>query len=164
MADIAKLYEDAYVYDSDGKKIGKVSRVINSDYLLVRRKGLLTDEEFRIPISCVSHFNSSDGNSSIRLNINQSRLKHGFEFISGGSGGAIPSSHEPKLIPTSKEVIRYTVNDAELKNKEQRSDLEKDITSSSPYRKDRLPQDTSSYVTCVCKSSIMKKNCKFIEA
>ena len=32
------MYEDAYVYDSVGKRIGKVSRVINSDYIIVRKK------------------------------------------------------------------------------------------------------------------------------
>jgi len=103
------MYEDAYVYDSVGKRIGKVSRVINSDYIIVRKKGLISDEEFQIPVSCVSHFNSSEDHLSITLTIDQSSLKHGFEIISGGSGGAIPSTHEPELIPTSKETIRYTV-------------------------------------------------------
>ena len=103
------MYEDAYVYDSVGKRIGKVSKVINSDYIIVRKKGLISDEEFQIPVSCVSHFNSSDDHLSITLTIDQSSLKHGFEIISGGSGGAIPSTHEPELIPTSKETIRYTV-------------------------------------------------------
>jgi len=60
-------------------------------------------------VSCVSHFNSSEDHLSITLTIDQSSLKHGFEIISGGSGGAIPSTHEPELIPTSKETIRYTV-------------------------------------------------------
>jgi hypothetical protein len=135
------LYEDAYVYDLDGKNIGKVSRVLDSDYLLVKKRGLLTDEEFRVPISCISHFTSSDGHLSIRLNINRDRLKYGFEVLSGASGGAIPSSHQPNLIPTSKEVIRYTVNEAELKNKEQ-SDLEHNITNSSFYKNYRTPRDT----------------------
>lgn len=44
------MYEDAYVYDSTGKGIGKVSKVINSDYIMVKKKGLISDEEFQIPI------------------------------------------------------------------------------------------------------------------
>ena len=82
------MYEDAYVYDSVGKRIGKVSKVINSDYIIVRKKGLISDEEFQIPVSCVSHFNSSDDHLSITLTIDQSSLKHGFEIISGGCGGS----------------------------------------------------------------------------
>jgi uncharacterized protein len=42
------LYEDAYVYDSDGKNIGKVSRVLDSDYLLVKKRGLLTEGRFEV--------------------------------------------------------------------------------------------------------------------
>src|SRR5512145_2811775 len=110
------MYEDAHVYDSVGKKIGKVSRVINSDYIVVRKKGLISDEEFQIPVNCVSHFNSSEDHLSITLTIDQSCLKHGFEVISCGSGGAIPSAHEPELIPTSKETIRYTVDEIQHGN------------------------------------------------
>ena len=76
------MYEDAYVYDSLGKKVGKVSRVINSDYLVVTKTGLISDEEFQIPVSCVSHFKSSDGDLSITLTIDKSCLKHGFEIMS----------------------------------------------------------------------------------
>jgi hypothetical protein len=149
------LYEDANVYDLDGKKIGKVSKDLDSDYLLITKKGLITDEEFRVPVSCVSHFTSSDGHLSIRLKINRSRLKYGFEILSGGSGGAIPSSHQPKLIPTSKEVIRYTVNEAELKNKEQ-SDLEHNITNTSSYRNYRMPRDVF-FVCDMCMKKFDKE-------
>jgi len=118
------LYEGATVYDLDGKFVGEVSKVVNSDYFLAEKKGLLSDEGFRVPVSCILHFSSSNNNLSIRLNINQSRLKHGSEVISGTSGGSIPSSHEPDLVPTSKQVIRYTVNETEYHN-EQGSDLER---------------------------------------
>jgi hypothetical protein len=134
------LYEGATVYDLDGKFLGKVSRVVNSDYFLAEKKGLLSDEEFRVPISCILHFSSSNNNLSIRLNINQSKLKHGSEVIRGTSGGSIPSSHEPDLIPTSKEVIRYTVNETEYHN-EQGSELQKDIINSVEYKKDRIPEE-----------------------
>jgi hypothetical protein len=83
-------------------------------------------------------------------------LKYGFEILSGGSGGAITSSHQPKLIPTSKEVIRYTVNEAELKNKEQ-SDLEHNITSSSSsYRNFRMPRGTF-FVCDMCMEKFDKE-------
>lgn len=145
------MYEDAYVYDSVGKKIGKVSRV-NSDYIIVRKKGLISDEEFQIPVGCVSHFNSSEDNLSITLNIDESCLKHGFEVISGGSGGAIPSAHEPELIPTSKETIRYTVD--EIQHGSNQSDLnDTSFTSSSSYMIDKLPQD-SSFICDMCSKRL----------
>jgi hypothetical protein len=136
------MYEDAYVYDSVGKRIGKVSRVINSDYIIVRKKGLISDEEFQIPVSCVSHFNSSEDHLSITLTIDQSSLKHGFEIIGGGSGGAIPSTHEPDLIPTSKETIRYTVDETQHGNNQSNLN-DNTFANSSSYMTDRLPQDTS---------------------
>lgn len=140
------MYEGASVYDSDGKLVGKVSTSINRDYFLVEKKSILTNEEFRVPISCISHFNSSNEDDiSITLKINQSRLKHGSETISGVSGGSIPSTHEPDLIPTAKEVVRYTVNETEF-DSNQESSLDSDITNSSKYRKDRIPQHI--YFTC----------------
>jgi hypothetical protein len=142
------LYEDAYVYDSVGKKIGKVSRVIDSNYIIVRKKGLISDEEFQIPIGCISHFNSPEDHLSITLTIDQSCLKHGFEVISGGSGGAIPSSHEPELIPTSKETIRYTVDETQHgSNKSDLNDVA--FTNSLSYMTDRVPQD-SSFICDMC--------------
>jgi hypothetical protein len=84
------MYKGASVYDSGGKLIGKVSASVNHGYLLVKKKGVLTNEEFRVPISCISHLYSSNDNVSIRLKIDQSRLKHESEVISGASGGSIP--------------------------------------------------------------------------
>lgn len=69
-----------------------------------------------------------------RLKVIQSRLKHGSEVISGARGGFIPSTHEPDLIPSSKEVVRYTVNEMEFDNK-QGSNLDTDIISSPRYTK-----------------------------
>lgn len=136
------MYEGASVYDSGGKLIGKVSTLVNHGYLLVKKKGVLTNEEFRVPVSSISHFSSSSNdNVSIRLKVDQSRLKHGSEVINGASGGSIPSTHESDLIPTSKEVVRYTVNEMEFEN-EQGFALDTDITTSSEYRKDRMPLDT----------------------
>ena len=135
------MYNDAQVYDSLGKRIGKVSKVINSDYIIVTKTGLISDEEFQIPISCVSHLNSSDNNLSITLSIDQSCLKHGFEVISGASGGAIPATHEPELIPTTKETIRYTVDEMQYGDNPPTQD--NSFTNTPPYVRDRIPQDIS---------------------
>lgn len=149
------MYEDAYVYDSLGKKVGKVSKVINSDYLIVRKRGLISDEEYQIPISCVSHFNSSDNNLSIILSIDRSSLKHGFEVISGGSGGAIPATHEPELIPSSKEIIRYTVDETRHGNNP--STQENSFANSSSYMTDRLPQNMS-FKCDMCTNTFNNQN------
>ena len=142
------MYENSNVYDSVGKKIGTVSRVVDSNYIIVTKKGLISDEEFQIPIGCVSHFNSSQDHLSITLTIDQSRLKHGFEIVRGGSGGAIPSAHEPELIPTSKESIRYTVD--ETQHASDTTNLnETSFTNSQSYLSDRLPQD-SSFICDMC--------------
>jgi hypothetical protein len=135
------MYENAQVYDSLGKRIGKVSKVINSDYIIVTKTGLISDEEYQIPLSCVSHFNSSDDNLSIALSIDQSCLKHGFEIISGASGGAIPSAQEPELIPTSKETIKYTVD--EIRHGHNPPTRDNSFTNTPSYVCDRLPQDTT---------------------
>jgi hypothetical protein len=135
------MYKDAQVYDSLGKRIGKVSEVINSDYIIVTKTGLISDEEYQIPVCCISHFNSSDDNLSIALSIDQSCLKHGFEVISGASGGASSSAHEPELIPTSKETIRYTVDEMRLVNNPHIQD--NSFTNTPSYLSDRLPQDIS---------------------
>jgi hypothetical protein len=140
------MYENAIVYDSIGKKIGTVSKVIDSNYIIVTKKGLISDEEFQIPISCVSNFNSLQDHLSITLTIDQSRLKHGFEVVNGGSGGAIPCNHEPGLIPTSKESIRYTVDETQHGNFNPNDDS---FANSQSYLSDRLPQD-SSYICDMC--------------
>jgi hypothetical protein len=140
------MYENANVYDSVGKKIGTVSKVIDSNYIIVTKKGLISDEEFQIPVSCVSHFHSLQDHLSITLTIDQSRLKHGFEVVNGGSGGAIPSNHEPGLIPTSKESIRYTVDETQHGKFNSNDDS---FANSQSYLSDRLPQD-SSYICDMC--------------
>jgi hypothetical protein len=140
------MYENTNVYDSVGKKIGTVSKVIDSNYIIVTKKGLISDEEFQIPISCVSHFNSLQDHLSITLTIDQSCLKHGFEIVSGVTGGAIPSTHEPELIPTSKESIRYTVDETQYGNI---NPNDNSFANSQSYLSDRLPQD-SSFICDMC--------------
>jgi hypothetical protein len=76
------LEENAEVITSDGKKIGKVKKKENEDYFIVYKKGLLTDEEIRVPISAIlSRNDSSVNNEPIRLNMSEETLKHGYEFV-----------------------------------------------------------------------------------
>jgi hypothetical protein len=74
--------ENTEVITLDGKKIGKVKRIESDDYFIVYKKGLLTDEEFRVPVSAIlTGENSSANSKSIRLNMSEETLKHGYEFM-----------------------------------------------------------------------------------
>lgn len=92
---------------------------------------------------------------SITLTIDQSDLKHGFEVISGASGGAIPSDHEPELIPTSKETIQYTVDETQHGNNQSRLS-DSSFINCSTYFVDRLPQD-SSFICDMCSERLDNK-------
>jgi hypothetical protein len=45
--------ENTEVITIDGKKIGRVKGIDNDGYFIVCKKGLLTDQEFRIPATAV---------------------------------------------------------------------------------------------------------------
>jgi sporulation protein YlmC with PRC-barrel domain len=78
------LEKDTEVITSDGKKIGKVKRIENEDYFIVYKKGLLTDEEIRVPVSAIITRKDGSVNSEpIRLNMSEETLKHGYEFVQG---------------------------------------------------------------------------------
>jgi len=104
------LKEDAEVITSDGKSIGKVKRVESDSYFIVYKKGLLTEEEIRVPISAI--LPTKDGsvnNEPIRLNLREETLKHGREFIQGEPNSEFMhgiKESEPKLGP-QKQVIHF---------------------------------------------------------
>ena len=104
------LKEDAEVITSDGKKIGNVKRKENEDYFLVYKKGLLTDEEFRVPVSAiVPEKDGSSNNKQIRLNMTEESLKHGHEIVKGQPNSEFMHGmreSEPKLGP-QKQVIHF---------------------------------------------------------
>lgn len=101
------MYINSEVITSDGKKIGKVTRV-EDDHLIIYNKGILRDEEFHIPMSAVSTFktnndtdNKENNGSNLILKLNENEVKHGHEF----KGENRPNSDFD--IPLEKEVIRY---------------------------------------------------------
>ena len=79
------LDEDTEVITSDGKTIGKVKRIEENDsYFIVYKKGLLKDEEIRVPLSAILPRKNDSANSEpIRLNMTENTLKHGYEFVEG---------------------------------------------------------------------------------
>jgi hypothetical protein len=115
------LEEDTEVITSDGKKIGKVKAMENEDYFIVYKKGLLTDEEFRVPISAIlPGKDGSVNNEPIRLNMSEETLKHGYEFVQSQPNSEFMhgiKESEPKL-RLEKPLIHFEpVEPAEESNK-----------------------------------------------
>jgi hypothetical protein len=105
--------ENTEVISLDGKKVGNLRRIENNDYFIIYKKGLLTDEEFRVPTSAV--LTGQDSNNSvhngnlIRLNIREEDLKHGYEFVKGKPNSEFIhglKKSEPK-VNAEKQVIHF---------------------------------------------------------
>lgn len=105
------LEEDTEVITSDGKKIGKVKRIENDDsHFIVYKKGLLTDEEIRVPFSAILPRKDGSANSEpIRLNMSEETLKHGYEFVQGEPNSEFMhgiKESEPKLT-LEKQLVHF---------------------------------------------------------
>lgn len=104
------LEGDTEVITSDGKKIGKVKRIINEDYFIVYKKGLITDEEIRVPLSAILPKKDDSVNSEpIRLNMTEETLKHGYEFVQSEPNSEFMhgiKESEPKL-RLEKQLIHF---------------------------------------------------------
>jgi hypothetical protein len=104
---VAAGLEGAEVYTREGKKIGRVGN-INNDYFTAYDRGIMTDKEFRVPVSAISSV-EGDNPAAVRLDLSEEQLKHGFEFTSGRPNSEFVSGaaeSEPKM-PQEKQVIRY---------------------------------------------------------
>jgi hypothetical protein len=102
--------ENTEVITLDGKKIGKVKKIENDGYFIVYKKGLLTDEEFRIPLRAVlTRGNISAKDEPIRLNMSEQTLKHGYQFVQAGPNSQFMhgiKESEPK-VKLEKQVMHF---------------------------------------------------------
>jgi hypothetical protein len=103
--------ENTEVITLDGKKIGKVKKIENDDgHFIVYKKGLLTDEEFRVPVSAIlTRGNISANGNRIRLNMSEKTLKHGYQFAQAGPNSQFMhgiKESEPK-VKLEKQVIHF---------------------------------------------------------
>lgn len=101
-------YKGAEVFTLEGRRIGRIKE-IDSGYFTAFKRGLLADEEFRIPMSAISAVENHGGSTIVRLSLKEAQVKHGHEFAQGKPnsdfvGGAAES--EPK-IPDERQVIHY---------------------------------------------------------
>lgn len=98
------------VFTSNGKNIGKISKIDN-EHFTVYNRGLIQDEEFQIPISAISHFDikTSGEDSSVILNVNEEQIKHGYEIVSKKSNSELVNGkyNSQYKISLEKEVIHY---------------------------------------------------------
>jgi hypothetical protein len=113
--------DNARVYTSDGKDAGRVTEV-DEEYFTSSRKGVVTDEEFRIPLGAIARVepteggnSSSGGDAVVRLALDEEQLKHGYEFVKGRPNSELVKGRtESELkLPLQKQVIRYEALKAE---------------------------------------------------
>src|SRR5919198_2767451 len=96
------------------KKIGKVTK-IDRNHLIVYRKGIVSDEEYKIPTSAITHFNREK--RSIKLKLTENELKHGFEFVKAkpNSDFVAGKTNSGYKILLEKELVHYESLGAEEK-------------------------------------------------
>jgi hypothetical protein len=101
-------YRGAEVYTLEGKHVGRIKE-INASYFTVFKRGIVTDEEFRIPISSISAVENHGNATVVRLSLKEEQVKHGHEFAKGRPNSEFASgTAESELkIPLEKQVIHY---------------------------------------------------------
>lgn len=108
--------DNARVYTSDGKDAGRVAEV-DEEYFTSSRKGVVTDEEFRIPLGAIARVEPAKdgGDAVVRLALDEEQLKHGYEFVKGRPNSELVKGRtESELkLPLQKQLIRYEALKAE---------------------------------------------------
>lgn len=83
---------------------------INARYFTAFKRGLVTDEEFRIPISAISAVENYDSaTTAVRLSLKEEQLKHGYEFARAKPNSEFASgvAESERKILLEKPMIRY---------------------------------------------------------
>jgi sporulation protein YlmC with PRC-barrel domain len=98
------------VFTSNDKKIGKIIAIDeteNTKYLKVLNKGILRDEEYRIPFNSIAKIVDE---SKIYLTLTEDETKHGYEFLDTdhpSSDLVSGKSNSTLSTPFQKEKIKY---------------------------------------------------------
>jgi hypothetical protein len=102
--------DDAHVFTSDGKDAGRVTGM-EAGYFTSARKGIVENEEFRIPLKAIARIEPASGKDRVvvRLALSEDQLKHGYGFVKGRPNSPLVegSSGSEPLIPSGKQTIRY---------------------------------------------------------
>ncbi len=62
--------------------MGRLKDIISREFTGFKR-GLVTDEEFKIPISAISAVGNHDNAAIVRVSLDEKQVKHGYEFAKG---------------------------------------------------------------------------------
>lgn len=103
------LPDNARVYSSDKKEIGKVSSV-NAKYFVSLKQGLVMDEEYRIPIQAVAGVLPDEEALIVEVGLSEEQLRHGYEIIEGRPNSDLVKGkvNSELRMPTGKQLIRYS--------------------------------------------------------
>jgi len=98
----------AEVYTLEGKRVDRIKE-INISYFTAFKRGLVTDEEFRIPISAISAVENHGGATVRRLSLKEERVEHGNEFakVRPNSEFVSEAARSGSKIQVEKQVIHY---------------------------------------------------------
>jgi len=124
----------------DNQNLGKVIGIDETKqnrYIISLKKGLLKDEEFRIPANSI--INVSLTESKLTINLKEDEVKHGYELLNQrdpSSDLTSGKSNSSFSIPFQKDKIKY---------QSLSSDLEK------PYSKSDEPVKVDTYICEMCQ-------------
>jgi hypothetical protein len=101
-------FRGAEVYTLEGRRLGRIKE-ISSGYFTALKRGIVTDEEFKVPMSAISAVENHGNTMIVRLSLKEEQVKHGREFASERPNSEFASgAAESELkIPAEKQVIRY---------------------------------------------------------
>ena len=96
------------VITSDHESIGKVVRV-DGEYFTTFKKGMITDEEYRVPLRSISQRGPKTDMRVVKLLIGSAQLKHGTEFTKERPNSDLiaGTSQSDLTLPTVKPRLRY---------------------------------------------------------
>ena len=104
------INEGTEVISSDGRKVGRVKKIENERFMVVYKKGILTDEEIRIPLTAILPRGRYDASHEpVRVNMTEDSLKHGFEYLRGkpNSDFVHGMKDSEKKLELGKQVIHF---------------------------------------------------------
>ena len=99
----------AEVRTLDGEDIGNITKV-DDEYFSTWKKGVFTDEEYRIPLEAILHVEPvNDKTPIVLLALSEEQVKHGYEFLKEKPNSEIVSGRvQSELrLPSGKPVIHY---------------------------------------------------------
>ena len=99
----------AEVRTLDGEDIGNITKV-DDEYFSTWKKGVITDEEYRIPIEAILHIEPViNKRPVVLLALSEVQVKHGYEFMKEKPNSEIVSGRvgSELRLPSGKPAVHY---------------------------------------------------------